>query len=157
MTKKSKVIQADYLEKFEKKEGGFLYNHVIAFENGDKGKYTSQKEEQDKFVVGQEAEYNMDESKKPPKISPVYSQNRSQSGRTQQRSGGGRNLEFDKYRQWIIVAQSCQHRAVDLILGKFAYDSGTYEIDLDKIKNLTDDLMQQVMDLSVEYYKKQAK
>ena len=52
---------------------GVMYDHDIVFENGDKGTYSSKSMQQDKFVLGQEADYTIDDSNPqfPSKIKPI--------------------------------------------------------------------------------------
>lgn len=54
---KSKVTK---FTKMDKKDNYGNTSYVIEFENGDKGFYTSKDENQRKFVVGQETEYNIE-------------------------------------------------------------------------------------------------
>ena len=49
---------------------GYMYKHEIAFENGDSGEYSSKDQNQTKFVVGQETEYEYIDGKYP-KVKPV--------------------------------------------------------------------------------------
>jgi hypothetical protein len=56
--KKAKVTK---VTKFEKKDNYGNTSFQIELENGDKGFYTSKSEEQTKFVVGKECEYNIEE------------------------------------------------------------------------------------------------
>lgn len=54
---KAKVVK---ITKMEKKDSYGNTSFVLEFENGDRGFYTSKNEDQKKFVVGQEAEYNLE-------------------------------------------------------------------------------------------------
>lgn len=54
---KSKVTQATSNGTWNGKDGTTYYRYEIHFENGDYGEYSSKSANQDKFVVGQEAEY----------------------------------------------------------------------------------------------------
>ena len=61
-----------------KRDGKMYYKHEIEFENGDMGEYSSVKQDQDKFVVGQEVDYehhtNTGEyGAQFTKIKPIYS------------------------------------------------------------------------------------
>jgi hypothetical protein len=56
--KKSKVTK---ITKFDKKPGYNDTSFSIEFENGDKGYYSSKVEDQKSFIIGQEAEYNIEE------------------------------------------------------------------------------------------------
>ena len=73
MIKKSKVTSAQPNGTWEGKFG-LMYKNEISFENGDSGEYSSKTREQDKFVVGQETEYEFIDGKFP-KIKPVYQNN----------------------------------------------------------------------------------
>lgn len=55
--KKSKVTK---VLKMDKKDGYGNTSYIIEFENGDKGYYTSKSDNQNKFVPGQEAEYEIE-------------------------------------------------------------------------------------------------
>lgn len=73
-TKKSKVIIAVQTREYTGRNGQ-IFCHSITFENGDVGEYGSQKQQQTKFVVGQEAEYTITPNSNPAfaaKVKPVY-------------------------------------------------------------------------------------
>lgn len=55
---KSKVKK---ITRFDKKDNYGNTSFSIEFENGDKGFYTSKSEDQKKFIIGQESEYNLEE------------------------------------------------------------------------------------------------
>lgn len=57
MSKKAKVTK---ITRMEKKDNYGNTSFIIELANGDKGFYTSKNEEQKKFVVGQEAEYEIE-------------------------------------------------------------------------------------------------
>ena len=69
MIKKSIVKQAQANGTWEGKFGT-MYKHEIAFENGDSGEYSSKDQNQTKFVVGQETEYEFIDGKYP-KVKPI--------------------------------------------------------------------------------------
>ena len=50
---------------------GTMYKFEVSFENGDVGEYSSKSEEQTKFVVGSEVEYEFTDGKYP-KVKPHY-------------------------------------------------------------------------------------
>lgn len=56
--KKSKVTK---ITKMDKKDSYGNTSFIIELENGDKGFYSSKNEDQKKFIVGQESEYNIEE------------------------------------------------------------------------------------------------
>jgi len=53
---------------------GTMYKFEVEFENGDIGEYSSKSQEQTKFVVGQETDYEYIDGKFP-KVKPVWVQN----------------------------------------------------------------------------------
>tara|TARA_R100000654_G_scaffold14456_1_gene31120 strand:- start:17205 stop:17630 length:426 start_codon:yes stop_codon:yes gene_type:complete len=69
MIKKSVVKQAQANGTWDGKFGT-MYKHEIAFENGDSGEYSSKDQNQTKFVVGQETEYEFIDGKYP-KVKPI--------------------------------------------------------------------------------------
>ena len=69
MIKKGVVTQAQANGTWEGKFG-LMYKHEITFDNGDSGEYSSIMQDQTKFVVGQETEYEFIDGKFP-KIKPV--------------------------------------------------------------------------------------
>ncbi len=69
MIKKSVVKQAQANGTWEGKFGT-MFKHEIAFENGDSGEYSSKDQNQTKFVVGQETEYEFIDGKYP-KVKPI--------------------------------------------------------------------------------------
>ena len=56
--KKAKVVK---VTKFDKVDSYGNHSFSIEFENGDRGFYSTKSAEQSKFVVGSEAEYNIEE------------------------------------------------------------------------------------------------
>jgi hypothetical protein len=72
MTKKSKVKTAIFNKVWKNKEGKTFYSYDIEMENGDKGEYSSISNSQEKFIEGNEVEYNYIEGDYP-KIKPYYS------------------------------------------------------------------------------------
>ena len=87
MSKTSKVTRADYYSGHDwESHGKTFYVHEIEFENGDSGEYSSISQEQNKFVVGQEVEYELMPGKGDyaAKIKPVQSGGNFSSG-----GGGG--------------------------------------------------------------------
>jgi len=62
---------------------GTLYDFKIVMDNGDEGQYSSQNDQQNKFVVGQETEYEFDTSYPQfPKIRPINNFNPQNKGNT---------------------------------------------------------------------------
>jgi hypothetical protein len=77
-TKKGIVTNATYKNSYDG-NNGTVYYHTIEFDNGDKGSYGSKSQDQNKFVVGKETDYEwVKDDKGYIKIKPV-----------QQGGGGG--------------------------------------------------------------------
>jgi hypothetical protein len=70
MIKKSKVTNVQSNGTWEGKFG-LMYKFEIEMENGDIGEYSSKSKDQDKFVAGQEVEYEFIGGNFP-KVKPVY-------------------------------------------------------------------------------------
>ena len=49
---------------------GLMYKFEVSFENGDTGEYLSKSENQDKFVVGKETDYQFTDGKYP-RVKPI--------------------------------------------------------------------------------------
>ena len=88
---------------------GMMYKYEVTI-GEDVGEYSSKSENQNKFVVGQEAEYEFIGGQYP-KIKPVSTFQPNSSG------GGGFNGGNDSNRQMMIVKQSSLNRAVDMVIG----------------------------------------
>ena len=86
MSKTAVVTKAEYTGRtWTSSQYGDFHIHAIEFDNGDKGEYSSKAESQDKFVVGQSAEYDSkDGGNHADKIKPV----------AQQGGGGGGGRPF---------------------------------------------------------------
>ena len=104
MIKKSVVKQAQANGTWEGKYG-VMYKHEIAFENGDSGEYSSKEQNQTKFVVGQETEYEYIDGKYP-KVKPVN---------TFQQGNFSATPKSDKVQEYI-VKQSSLKCAVDYVI-----------------------------------------
>lgn len=91
---------------------GTLYGFYVTFENGDNGKYNSKSEDQNKFVVGQEATYDYIPREYNGKtyytIKPVNSQYATPSNGTSQ--GGGTHTSKDE----SIIRQTALKAAAEL-------------------------------------------
>jgi len=131
--KKSKVITA----KLDGERNGKYY-FLIEFENGDRGKYSHDKNEQDIFIVGQEAEYLIT--------------NTESNGKTYtwinlpKKAAGGfpkKDMAFEKHKQQLIIAQSCLDRTVELIIAE--------KVDLKDLKTCTDKFMTYVNELAKKH------
>ena len=68
--KNSKVTSVQSNGTWEGKYG-MMYKFEIGFENGDVGEYSSKNQEQNKFVIGTNSEYEYTDGKFP-KVKPVY-------------------------------------------------------------------------------------
>ena len=68
--KNSKVTSVQSNGSWEGKYG-VMYKFEIGFENGDVGEYSSKNQEQNKFVIGTNADYEYTDGKFP-KVKPVY-------------------------------------------------------------------------------------
>lgn len=75
MSKTATVTKAEYTGKtWTNQEGKVFHFHDIAFDNNDAGQYMSVKDNQDKFKVGEQAEYEViPKDGYPDKIKPVQS------------------------------------------------------------------------------------
>ena len=71
MVKKSKVKNVQGTGTWKNQEGKVFYKYEVEMENGDIGEYSSISDSQDKFVKGEDAEYNFTDGKFP-KIKPHY-------------------------------------------------------------------------------------
>jgi hypothetical protein len=67
---KSKVLKAEPNGSWEG-QYGVLYKYTILFDNGDQGEYSSKSDEQNKFVVGEEVEYERIDKGKYIHIKPI--------------------------------------------------------------------------------------
>jgi len=61
MEQKKSVVKSVIFKKAHSGNNGLFYIFDLMFENGDKGQYISNKEQQDSFKEGQETEYTIDE------------------------------------------------------------------------------------------------
>ena len=91
---------------------GTLYGFYVTFENGDNGKYNSKSEDQNKFVVGQEATYDYIPREYNGKtyytVKPVNPQYATPSNGTSQ--GGGTHTSKDE----SIIRQTALKAAAEL-------------------------------------------
>ena len=89
---------------------GLNYKFEISFENGDVGEYSSKNKEQNKFIVGQQTDYEYTDGKFP-KVKPVYIKpdnfNKSNNYTSSNSSNDNRQLS--------IVRQSSITRAIEFM------------------------------------------
>ena len=103
MIKKSKVKNVQANGTWEGKFG-LMYKFEVEMENGDIGEYSSKAKDQDKFVTGQETEYEFVDGNFP-KVKPVYQ--KPQFG----------NFKDNSDRQESIIRQSSLKCAVEYLKG----------------------------------------
>jgi hypothetical protein len=105
MIKTSKVKKVQANGTWEGKFG-MMYKFEVEFEDGNAGEYSSKSQDQDKFIEGQEMEYEFIDGNFP-KIKPVYHKPDFVSG-----SSNGVYKKDDTV-QKLIVKQSSLKAAVD--------------------------------------------
>ena len=115
---KARVVSVTPKGDYQLRDGKTLYKFFVSMDNGDSGEYSSVKPDQDKFIVGQEAEYELSSTQYGNKIKPVY----SQGGYTPSYSSGGDD------KQKMIVKQSCLKAAVDLLKDKGAKSTDVLKV-----------------------------
>ena len=102
--KKSKVINVQGGGTWSPKDDPtkIFYKNEVEFENGDIGEYSSIKRDQDKFVVGQETDYQYIAHEKFPRVKPIYQKPQSFSSNGSVGKGG--YTDADKMRMAKSVA-----------------------------------------------------
>lgn len=118
---KARVVSVSPKGDYQLRDGKTLYKFFVSMDNGDSGEYSSVKADQDKFVVGQEVEYELSSTQYGNKIKPVYNQGGGNYTRGSYSSGGD-----DK--QKMIVKQSCLKAAVDLLKDKGAKSTDVLKV-----------------------------
>lgn len=118
--KKGRVVAVVPQGDYQLKDGRTLYKFLVTFDNGDSGEYSSVKSDQTKFVVGQEAEYELNSTQYGNKVKPVYNQGGSYAGGNYSAGGDGK--------QKMIVKQSCLKAAVDLLKDKGAKSTDVLKV-----------------------------
>tara|TARA_Y100000004_G_scaffold197374_1_gene271589 strand:- start:5588 stop:5995 length:408 start_codon:yes stop_codon:yes gene_type:complete len=103
--KKSKVTSVQANGTWEGKFG-MMYKFEVSFENGDNGEYSSKSKDQNKFVIGEDIEYEYIDGRFP-KVKPVYAKPEFTSNTF---SGG---YKKDDNVQKMIVKQSSLKAAVE--------------------------------------------
>ena len=109
MIKKSKVTNVQNNGTWEGKFG-LMYKFEIDFQNDDCGEYSSKSKDQNKFVIGEEVEYEFIDGKFP-KVKPVYQKPDFAS------NGFSGGYKKDDTVQKMIVKQSSLKSAVDYCNG----------------------------------------
>ena len=107
MNKKSKVTNVQPNGTWEGKFG-MMYKFEVSFENGDTGEYSSKSQEQNKFIVGNDTDYEFIDGKFP-KVKPVWLQQQTQFTQSPKQSTPKRSDDV----QDLIVRQSSLKAAVD--------------------------------------------
>jgi hypothetical protein len=118
MIKKSVVKQAQPNGTWDGKFGT-MYKHEIAFENGDSGEYSSKDQNQTKFVVGQETEYEFINGKYP-KVKPINNWQPNAQAYTQKQSK-------DDVQEYIIK-QSTLKCATDYVIANGGNERRVIEV-----------------------------
>lgn len=116
----ARVVSVSPKGDYQLRDGKTLYKFFVSMDNGDSGEYSSVKADQDKFIVGQEVEYELTNTQYGNKIKPVYSQ-----------GGGGYTPSYSSgsdEKQKMIVKQSCLKAAVDLLKDKGAKSTDVLKI-----------------------------
>tara|TARA_B100001094_G_scaffold162653_1_gene157399 strand:- start:5871 stop:6314 length:444 start_codon:yes stop_codon:yes gene_type:complete len=108
MNKKSKVTNVQQNGTWEGNYG-IMYKFEVAFENGDAGEYSSKSQDQNKFVVGNETDYEYIDGKFP-KVKPLWinpQQVQTKTAPTQNKPQANNDV------QDMIVKQSSLKAAVE--------------------------------------------
>ncbi len=106
MNKKSKVTNVQANGTWKGRHG-LMYKFEVSFENGDAGEYSSKSKDQNKFIEGQETDYEFIDGKYP-KVKPVWLQEQTQSTPPTQSTSKRTDDVQD-----LIVRQSSLKAAVD--------------------------------------------
>ena len=130
MDKRSKVVSVQANGTWEG-QYGVMYKYEVAFENGDAGEYSSKSAEQNKFIKGQETDYQFIDGKFP-KVKPVYQKPDFAS------NGFSGGYKKDDNVQKMIVKQSSLKAAVD-----FCNDGCSVEDVIKVAQKFTDWVMQE--------------
>lgn len=123
--KTAKVVSVSPKGDYQLRDGKTLYKFFVSMDNGDSGEYSSVKADQDKFLVGQEAEYELNSTQYGNRIKPVYNQSGGFSGGDYSKpsySSGGDD------KQKMIVKQSCLKAAVELLKDKGAKSTDVLKV-----------------------------
>ena len=116
----ARVVSVSPKGDYQLRDGKTLYKFFVSMDNGDSGEYSSVKADKEKFIVGQEVEYELTNTQYGNKIKPVYSQ-----------GGGGYTPSYSSGsddKQKMIVKQSCLKAAVDLLKDKGAKSTDVLKI-----------------------------
>jgi hypothetical protein len=114
-TKKSIVKSVGNNFKSYESKFGKMFCHQIEFENGDSGEYHSTKDVCEFFVKGQEAQYTHDIKHNGKYVNHIIKPFKESAPFAK----SIKDPAADKYKQALIVAQSCMTKAVELcIAGK---------------------------------------
>ena len=104
--KKSTVKQVQSNGTWEGKFG-LMYKFEVVMENGNAGEFSCKTKDQEKFIVGEEVQYEFEDGRFP-KIKPYYNK-----GNFPYAKGGGENSD----RQRLIIRQSTLKTAVEYLKG----------------------------------------
>lgn len=115
--KTAKVVSVSPQGDYQLRDGKTLYKFFVSMDNGDSGEYSSVKADQDKFIVGEQVEYELTSTQYGNRIKPFYNQSGGFSGGGYSKSSYSSGGE-DK--QKMIVKQSCLKAAVELLKDKGA-------------------------------------
>lgn len=139
MEKKSVVKAVTFQKEFDGKFGK-LYYFNIEMENGDKGQYGSKTNPQTKFKEGEETAYDyIDKGNGYFDIKTIVTNTPNGGGYTKKPF----DVEADKFKQALIVAQSSMTKAVEMVI------AGT--VTADKLQVTCDKLMQITFYLAKKY------
>lgn len=140
MAEKFKVKSVTFKNEFDTQNGKF-FNFTVESEAGITGTYVSKSNPQTKFKVGEEIEVEI--------ISDEKWGNKIKVAQTNTSNFGGGytkkpfDVEADKFKQALIVAQSSMTKAVEMVI------AGT--VTADKLQVTCDKLMQITFDLAKKY------
>ena len=73
MQKKATVTDVQTNGTRQDKNGNLYYKYEVTFDNNDTGEYSSKSQDQNKFIVGEETDYEFIDGRYP-KVKPVYMQ-----------------------------------------------------------------------------------
>ena len=112
--KKALVTNVVYIQAKDLQYGRF-YEFEVTFNNGDKGFYLSKSQEQNKFMIGQEAPYEFTPHDKWPKVKPVNPDYQQPASNGFKSNSNSSSSNFDKAE--LIARQSSLGHAVNSFQG----------------------------------------
>jgi len=114
MEKKAVVTLANWSSEYDF-NGKHFFVHAISFDNGDAGEYHSMTQQQSKFVIGQEADYNFEVTDRGNRVKVVSTYQGGGSSNGKEEPGKQKSIERQQALKFALESYDIEKNGLNTI------------------------------------------